>query len=126
MIIVTIPQAGLPWLSSNATTNRHWRHRQQVTKAWRKAAAWIARVDRVQPFHRPVHITGTIHRANRQVWDVDGAVVTIKAAIDGLRDAGVLAGDDHRYVRSVTSEWGEPDPDAPRLVLAISEVEAVA
>lgn len=98
----------------------------QVTKAWREAAAWIARVDRVQPFHRPVHITGTIHRANRQVWDVDGAVVTIKAAIDGLRDAGVLAGDDHRYVRSVTSEWGEPDPDAPRLVLAISEVEAVA
>ena len=121
MTTVTIPQPG-PWLSSNATTNRHWRHRQQLVKSWREAAAWRARAAKVAPFAGPVRITGTIHRADNRVWDVDGAVATIKAAIDGLRDVGVLAGDDHRFVRSVTSEWGKPDRDDPRLVLTIEEL----
>lgn len=120
--ILTIPQGDKLWLTANASTNQHWRFRHRTASAWRSAAADVARLDMVQPFRGPVRITGTVHKADKRIWDVDGAVATLKAAIDGLRDAGVLAGDDHRFVKAITSEWGEPDPDAPRLVLTIVEV----
>lgn len=108
-----------PWLTSNASTNRHWRHRQRLASTWREAAAWRARQARIPSFAEPVAIVGTIHKADRRIYDVDGATATIKACVDGLRDAGVLTGDDYRYVRSVTSEWGEPDKVNPRLMLRI-------
>lgn len=39
--------------------------------------------------------------------------------MNGLRDAGILAGDDWRYVREVRSVWGEPDGHGARVELRI-------
>lgn len=112
--------APCPWVTANASTNRHWRHRHALTKAWRDAAHVYARHALLQPVTGPVHITGTIHRADRRIIDVDGAVPTLKACIDGLRDAGVLDGDDYRHVTAITSAWGAPDKTNPRLTITIT------
>lgn len=115
---LTIP-APDKWLTANASTNRgHW-HRQRLAKTWRDATAAHARAAKIAPFITPVVITGTTIKATRHLYDVDGAVATLKACIDGLRDAGVLAGDDWRYVREVRSAWGEPDGQGARLELRI-------
>lgn len=119
-VTLTIPAPG-KWITSNASTNRGWRHRHELVKVWRTATGIHAKGAHIAPFVVPVRITGTIHRANRILWDTDGAMTTIKAAVDGLRDVGVLAGDDWRYVLATTSEWGEPDKANPRLVLTIEE-----
>ena len=117
-IVLPIPAPGA-WLTGNAATNRHWRHRATLVKTWRETAAWRARQARLDPIPSPYTVTATIHRADRRHYDLDGATATIKACIDGLRDAGVLEDDDTRHMVRLTLAAGEPDRDMPRVVLVI-------
>lgn len=101
--------------------NGHWRARHDAQRAWREAAGWCARqLDAVDP---PVVVTLTGRPPDRRRRDVDGWSLAAKAAIDGLRDAGVIADDSWAHVREVrlravppdgSGEWGwwlsiEPD-----------------
>ena len=51
----------------------------------------------------------------------DGIAPTVKACIDGLRDAGVIADDDTRHMTALTITHGGVDKTAPRLILTIEE-----
>lgn len=107
MTTLTVGAPG-PW----ATTNQrhHWTRRAAITKAWRKAAAWQARADRIRPIDGPVAITAQICRADSRRYDVDGHAPTVKACVDGLRDAGVLAEDDMQHMPTLTLTAGPKTP----------------
>ena len=115
-VTLTIP-APCSWVRSNQ--HGHWSVRHKLTRAWRQASAWQARAAGPPPFDGPVAIVATIHKTDRRRFDLDGHTPTVKAAIDGCRDAGLLAEDDTRFVPSLTLRAGEPRPTAC-LVLTIT------
>lgn len=122
--ILTIT-APAKWVRSNDHSNA-WRTRHQLTTAWRGAAAWAAKGQHLPAFGMgPVTITATVHRDDARKFDLDGVTPTVKACIDGLRDAGVLLEDHWGVVTELTIRRGEPWADAA-LVLTIHEQEAVA
>ena len=110
-----------PW-----TTNaeRKWHHMQRAAKVkdTREAFGWMAKAHQIPPLGAiAVHAT-PLARANRWKQDVGACFPAVKAAIDGLVDAGVLPDDDPTFVRSLTfhpTEIGELDG----LRLEIEEVE---
>lgn len=93
-----------PWLATN--DRDHWAVRNARTRAWRRAAAVYAA--RVEHIRGPVEIHAVIHKPTRRQYDLDGITPTIKACIDGLRDAGVIEADDHHALTRVTITAGEP------------------
>ena len=121
--LLTIPApAGL--IRSNDHT--HWSQRHGLTAQWRTAAAWEARRQRIPKLGMgPVHVTATIHRADRRAFDLDGAAPTVKACIDGLRDAGVLDEDNCHVIPRLTIAYGQPWADAA-LVLTFEKIESAA
>jgi len=117
--VIEVP-APAAFIRSNDHT--HWRNRHTLTSAWRDAAAWRARAAKVPALALgPVHITATIHRKDRARYDLDGAAPTIKACIDGLRDATVLAEDDCRVIPRLTIAAGEKR-DTACVVLRIEAI----
>ena len=110
-----IPAPG-PWVSSNR--RGHWAKTSREMRAWRDADHWACRALNPMPFYTtPVVITATVHRADRRIADPDNNL-SVKAAIDGLVDAGVLKGDDPRYVIETRRRAGEVRKPA-QLVLEI-------
>lgn len=88
-----------PWTMNDARgKSNRWREAAR-TKEWRAAfaslAARLPHLDRVAI---------TVHHETRTARRVDAGAIApaAKAAIDGLRDAGVLTDDDGRYVTSLT------------------------
>lgn len=117
--VLTIP-APCAWISSNQHT--HWRNRHQLTASWRDRAAWAAKVARI-PAMGNVTITATVHREDKRRYDLDGIAPTVKACVDGLRDAGVLTEDHCGVVQELTIRPGEQWADAA-LVLTIRTAPA--
>lgn len=116
--VLTIP-APAAWIRSNQH-NDAWRTRHTLTRAWRDATAWHAR--RLPKFGTgPVRIIATIHRDDKRTFDLDGIAPTVKACIDGLRDAGVLSDDNCRVVPELVLRAGDQWADAS-LVLTIERI----
>ena len=89
-----------------ATNDRgKWAKHSPVVKAWREAAKTAAL--ECFPFDGPVSIKADVYKPSRRAYDLDGVVPTIKACIDGLRDAGVLVEDDMRHVTRLIVQHGE-------------------
>lgn len=78
--------------------------RAQMVRSWRTTWGWLARAERIPRLHR-VRITATpLARSRRWTSDVAACYPAVKAAIDGLVDAGVLDDDDPRHLLSLTFE----------------------
>lgn len=105
------------------TTNHrvHWGVRARVTAQIRHDAAWVARAARVPTVTGPVRIVAYVHRghAGRGRWDPSNWALTLKPAIDGLVDAGVLRDDDHTRLTAVEYRAGDPRPGNPGITLTI-------
>lgn len=83
----------------NANQRHHWAEKGRLTRNWRDAAYARAYLSRSVRFgDTPVHITATIHKTTRRKYDAANLYPTVKAAIDGLRDAGWLDDDDNAHV----------------------------
>lgn len=63
-----------------------------------------------------------LHLADRRRQDADNLALVLKASIDGLRAAGVLADDDHTHVAHVGLRIASASPPR-RWVLHITELE---
>jgi hypothetical protein len=86
----------------------HWSARSTPTKAWRTAAGLYAKQAKVPALGRAA-ITAVVHRSDRRRdADAHNRYPTVKAAVDGLVDAGVLPDDCDRYLDSLTIRAGEP------------------
>ena len=113
LVTIVAPAA---WIRSNQHKDAYWT-RAKLTQQWRAAAVLAARTQHITAQGAgPFHITATIHPENKRVWDLDGIAPTCKAAIDGLRDAGVIDRDDVRSVRMLTLVAGEQWADAALVI----------
>lgn len=77
----------------------HWSKTRKMTAEWREAFWALALRDRVQ--FRSAHIVVRIAQRS-PLADTGNAYGAVKAAIDGLVDAGVLPGDGSNHVLSLT------------------------
>ena len=103
---LTIP-APAPWI--NANSRDHWTKKSTLTRSWRNAAAAWARHQKMAPFTVPVVVIATITKTTNRSFDVENLAPTVKAAIDGCRDAGVLPEDSVRWVTEVRLRAAPPD-----------------
>jgi crossover junction endodeoxyribonuclease RusA len=108
------------WLNANQR-HAHWSHLSVPTKAWREETATAARDSAVPAMERAT-ITAVVRRADRRTdTDAQNRYPTIKAAIDGLVDAGVLPDDKDGNLLALTIRPGPPvaKVDFPRGVLEL-------
>lgn len=117
-VTLTIP-APDQWINANDRTHRFAAAR--LTKAWRAAAAWAAKDAGLPTFTQRVHITASIHKVHGRQYDAANWAPTAKAAVDGLRDAGVLLEDNNKYVIGPDMRAGERATGRAYLVLTIEE-----
>ncbi len=94
------------WLTTNSRD--HWAVTNKRTQTWRKAAWAMTKAARLTPITGPVHVTATIHKTTRARYDLDGHTPTVKACIDGIRQAGLLPEDDTTVIPQLTIRAGEP------------------
>ncbi len=109
------------------TVNRertlHWSHRAASTKEWREAFAWLAKQQRIPPLGA-IEVVAIPHLSDMRVQDVAACLPSVKAAIDGLVDAGVILDDGPRHVHRVC--FNRPMHDGRNcLTLIITELEEV-
>lgn len=90
---------------SNDHRDAYWT-RAKLTQQWRERAQLIAQ-DAPELGAGPFHVTATLHRADNRAFDLDGHAATVKACIDGLRDAGVIVDDNSRHIPALTLRAGE-------------------
>lgn len=96
-MIVALPKPA--FISAN--DRLHWAEKAKRTKAIR-ALAMLEACER-DPAPIPCLVDVTIHRPRRgTLRDAENAAPTVKACLDGCRDAGLLADDDRKHVVAVT------------------------
>ena len=115
--LIFIPQAD-DWLSSNHRYG-HWAVRHRRAHAWRQAACWIVRAARV-PTYEAIHVEARVHKKTARRYDPHNLMPTLKACIDGLVDAGVIADDDHTRLTGPDVRPGKVSPTAPGITLIIT------
>ena len=97
MVVLT-----LPWppkeLSPNA--RMHWSALAKAKKAYRAACAWTAREQGARRIEaEKLHLALVFYPPNRRAFDLDNALASLKAGLDGLAD--VLGVDDSRWSLSI-------------------------
>ncbi|MFE1270547.1 hypothetical protein [Streptomyces sp. NPDC058758] len=112
---------GVKLLNSNARL--HWRQAAARTAAIRREVAAAARSMRVPPL-RWAHVVYRMHPGPRTTrFDPGNWAPTVKAAVDGLVDAGVLPDDNSSRLRGPDPRPGERCTQAGgRVVLVLTEL----
>ena len=105
-----------PFINSNSRDHRH--QVAKMTKAWRETAA--IRAAGIPTFEKRVHIVAHIFKPNAGRWDPNNLWPTIKAAVDGCVDAGLLLDDDHLHV--IGPDMRAAGKGNPEIVLEIIEI----
>ena len=94
----------------------------RITKTLRADAKLLAQSQKLPVFTVPVEILVVQHQApGKRTHDAENVAPLGKAAIDGLRDAGVLRNDSAKYVTKVSYTVGERRPGG-QFVLHITPV----
>ncbi|WP_435110120.1 hypothetical protein [Nocardiopsis synnemataformans] len=117
--VVTVALPHMPYLNSNQRL--HWATKARKTKAIRDTAAWATRALRQAPM-AAVEITAIVHPKTNRRFDPHNLQPTVKAAIDGIVDAQLIADDDSSRLVSVAFRAGEKDPAGTRIDLIVKEV----
>lgn len=115
--VITVPKVG-KYMSAN--DRLHFRVKADQTKVWREAGRIATLAAKVPVLTPPVHITATVHIVGKRRQEVSNLAPTMKAAIDGMVDAGILADDSDAHVIG-------PDPRRaydlpPRITFELEEV----
>jgi len=108
-----------PWTTNAERAGNRW-ERAKLTKEWRAGFQLLAKYEKIPPM---VWITVTVepHQKGGRLQDVGACNPSVKAAIDGLVDAGVLPDDSSQFVKSLV--FLPPKKDKNSLVLYIRGVE---
>lgn len=102
------PDGRRPLFKCGANARLHYMVRARITRAIRGDIVNIARIQHLGLIDGPVTITAVQHPGKgKRALDSENVAPIVKAAIDGLRDAGVLVNDSPRYVRAVTYTVGD-------------------
>jgi hypothetical protein len=84
-------------LTMNAAKSTHYRDWAKLTAAWRGAMADRARFLGIPPVEGRVSVDGYPYQLSH-IADAGAHMPCLKACVDGLRDAGVLADDSPEHV----------------------------
>lgn len=112
------------WLSSNG--RHHWAVRNRLAQDWKTAglihtrnAMRLAGTGQIQA----AELVVVVHWPDRRRRDGHNVVGgSIKAAVDGAVDAGLLVDDDDRHLRAVTVRTVVTTGTRPRMDMAWTEV----
>lgn len=118
---ITVP-APCQFINSNQRL-----HRMQVAKLtaeWRQATQNIVEGLGWEPYTGRVHIIAHIWKPRAGRYDPNNLWPTVKAAVDGLVSAGLLADDDHLHV--VGPDMRHGGKGAAEIVLEIIEIKGEA
>lgn len=107
-------------LPANAYRVLHWRKRAAYDKAWRNAFGWRARQARVPKLAAAIVTVVQTCREGTTLPDVAACAETVKAAVDGLVDVGVIPNDDPKHLLAITFV-APSHADKDRLVLIVEE-----
>jgi crossover junction endodeoxyribonuclease RusA len=114
---LTLP-AGLPLLNLNV--EMHWAARRRRKQGIENAAIVLARQQRI-PLLARIRVEGEYQPPDRRKRDEDNLSVSMKAAIDGIRKAGIVQDDDSAQVTFAGVRIGERYPRG-RLLIHITEL----
>lgn len=107
-------------VSLNAERSAHWRQHRQTTAAWRQAFQLLAQAAHHPTFDRPVLITAQPYQQRNRLQDAGSCLPSLKAAVDGIVDAGVLPDDSPAYVAGLMILAPMRGPDG--LTVTVEEV----
>lgn len=95
VLLVVAKKTGLYPLTMNSRL--HWRPKAKMVAKIREGVAWNAKSMRIPPQE---HVTVWLCYAPCSQRKIDGPnlAATTKPAVDALQDAGIVPGDDARYV----------------------------
>jgi crossover junction endodeoxyribonuclease RusA len=96
--ILTYPSK--PLTVNKERAGNRWDRAAHV-KEWREAFAWIAKKERI-PKMQWITVSAQPSQKRGRLQDVAACLPSVKAAIDGIVDAGILPDDSGEYVRMVT------------------------
>lgn len=116
----------LPWTAPPLSLNHkhRWRAHAAKVKEVRHAACVLAKQARIGPCGK-IRVTLNYRPRDRRVRDVENSVPTLKAACDGLVDAGVVVDDAPEFMvknMPVLHEASSTSGLKPRLWLVIETV----
>lgn len=108
-------------LGPNSRMNRGKKLR--LVKEWREKACWIALNRQEPPFEGRTSISFIIRRGRLLDDDNAAASACLKAIVDGLRDAGLIKGDNYSLMRrgTVTQTTGAQWRLFPEVEVRIEE-----
>lgn len=109
---------GRKWLSLNDRGN--WRKWATPIARWRAYAHEATQKAGVPRLERAT-ITGHIYKNRAGRYDPHNLFPTLKACIDGIVDAGVLADDDHTHLRAALEHGGIDRTQPPHIIITIRE-----
>jgi hypothetical protein len=112
-----------PW-TTNAERSMHRMKRAALVKEWRTAFYWLGTQSKAKRLN-PCHIEAfPVQPDRRWMADVGACLPAVKAAVDGLVDAGVLDDDTPEHVLSIRFWPAEVVPGAkPSLRVVVTPVE---
>ena len=126
-VTVVVPMAPPAALSPNRRGSEHWRYRQQAAKELREMAHWATYDAVMEHGVTAIHHQVLIHEhiiwpKGRRLVDPDSITGYCKAALDGIVDAGIIAGDSAKHIVSVTASQEKGTDAQGAIVFTIQEV----
>ena len=91
----------------NAERSAHWGQHRASTREWREAGMVHALAERVPTLGRVRVTYWPTYPDRRGIPDLGGVFPAVKAVVDGLVDAGVLADDDEGHVAELVARPAE-------------------
>jgi crossover junction endodeoxyribonuclease RusA len=104
----------------NLNQRMHWAKKASLTKAWRKHAQTYAAVAALPKGLHRVHIVAHVTKPTNRQYDVHNLLPTLKAAIDGLVDYGLIPDDTNQYL--VGPDLRQGGKGDPAIVITITEI----
>ena len=105
------------WINPNV--REHWSVTAAKTRTWRKATAVHARAAGIPPL-AGAHILAEFCFGDSRRRDLDN--LSLKACIDGIVDAGVIADDDYRHLIGPDRRLGPKVKGLARIRITITEL----
>lgn len=115
MIQVELVHNARPWTINEERAGHRFKRATQ-TKEWRQVFYWLAKSQHI-PTLTDCVITATPYQQRGRMQDVAACVPAVKAAIDGLVDAGVMLDDSPKHLRAIV--FAQPQKGLPALRLNI-------
>lgn len=114
-LVYRLELAQRPWTTNGERAGNRWQ-RAELVKTWRSAFHILAKSEQI-PEMEWISVTVEPHQKGGRLQDVGACNPAVKAAIDGIVDAGVLPDDSPQYMKSLI--FLTPQNDRNSLVLYI-------